>query len=109
MPLISFRKKKLELDRKQLQRRLSNVTKLAKKALINCDAYLQGDAERKNINLAKYWAEIKANLTDDSDDDNYGQQQNAGNDEMYIFISEEINCSLQLEISRHISFRYLLI
>ena len=54
MPLISFRKKKLELDRKQLQRRLSNVTKLAKKALINCDAYLQGDAERKNINLAKY-------------------------------------------------------
>ena len=61
----------MDHDHKQLQRCLGNVTKLAKNALINYDAYIQGDAAMKNIDLAKYHAQIKAQLSDDSDvDDN---------------------------------------
>ena len=64
------RKKKSELNKKQLQRRLGTVTKLAKSALINYDAYVQADAECKKLNLAKFKAKIQADMTDDSDDDN---------------------------------------
>ena len=59
----------MDVDCKELQRRLGSLTKQAKNSLINYDAYLLADAEYKNINLQKYKAQIKANLSDDSDDD----------------------------------------
>ena len=73
------------MDRKQLQRHLGNVTKLAKNTLINYDAYLQADAERKNLDLAKFRAKIKGNMSDDSDDNNE-QEHELGNDQnVYLF------------------------
>ena len=66
----------MDLDRKQLQRRLLTATKMAKKVLINQDAYLQADAERKQLNLSKYRAKVVAELSDDSDDETEGNIQN---------------------------------
>ena len=77
--MVTCRKKKKEIDRKVLQKRLGNVTKLAKSTLINYDAYLLADAERKNLNLSKFREQIKANMSDDSDEDET-TEKTLGND-----------------------------
>ena len=70
---------KIDLSRKDIQRHLGSVTKLAKNTLINYDAYLQADAERKKLDLAKFRQKIKANMSDDSDDNN-NADDDLGND-----------------------------
>ena len=50
------------MDKKKILKDIGVAAKMAKKALINHDAYLQADAEKRNIDLAKYRAEIEAEL-----------------------------------------------
>ena len=50
------------------------MTKRAESALINHEAYIQADAESKNLNLEKFRGKIMAEMEDDSDKD--GAQPN---------------------------------
>ena len=48
---------------------------MAKNAVLNHDAYIQADAEAKNLDLAKYRAKIQAQVSESDDSDD-----NTGND-----------------------------
>ena len=63
------RKKKKQVNRKKLENQLSEVTKLARNALINHDAYVQADADRKNLDIAKYRNKITAKISEESDEE----------------------------------------
>ena len=64
------RKRKAEVEKKQVIKDLGKVAKYAKNALINHDAYLQADAEAKDYHLEKYRARIRAAASDSEDSDN---------------------------------------
>ena len=85
----NFSKKKKEIDRKKLQKRLGHVTKIAENCLINHDAYVQADAYARQIPLSKFRKQIKDNLSgesdDSDDDDNDGPKSSSGNDKNVSF------------------------
>ena len=67
-----FSKRKAETDKKKLMKNLGSVVKMAKRALINHDAYVQADAERKKLNLDVFRAKIQKDL---SDSDETGEEK----------------------------------
>ena len=50
---------------------LARTAKMAKNAVLNHDAYVQADAEAKNLDLARFRKKIQSQISssDESDDD----------------------------------------
>ena len=57
-------------------RNLDSVAKMAKRALINHDAYVQADADHKNLNLESYRTKIEREMAenDESSDEDKGNE-----------------------------------